>query len=137
MRIYLGVKVKGLKGKGKAVYILEAETSKGPITVTEKSEAEEATINGLALETALKAIKRVKPGTKITLYTENGYLLQGFGDWLKAWQQSNFTTSKGEPIKNAEKWREVSEILNAKGIYIDAKNEHHSFSNWIAGELEK
>ena len=138
MAIYMGTKIKGgLIGQGKAVYVLEAKTSKGTVTDTKRLAKESTTANAMAIETALQALKRIKPGTQVTLYTTNKYLASALNTWLKTWQQSNYVTARGKPVKNGEKWREVAQILNTKGIRVAATTERSEGTSWIKGETAK
>ena len=61
----------------------------------------------LALLTALDYIWAAKQSTQIV--TDSEYLFNAMTkEWYKSWQRKGWVTATGEPVKNRDLWREIS-----------------------------
>ena len=79
------------------------------------------TNNRMELLAPINALKTIKPGTEIKIYTDSKYVKNGITDWIHTWLSNNWKTSKKEDVKNKDLW-------------IDLYNLSKSFNiqwNWV------
>lgn len=58
----------------------------------------------------LKALKQ--PNVEITVITDSQYVRNGITSWIKNWKRNGWQTSKKQPVKNADLWRELDALVS-------------------------
>lgn len=72
----------------------------------------EGTETGAILSALIEALKILTKTCEIRIYTQNERILAPLKNgWLEEWKNNNFQNSKGDNVKNSEKWKELSELL--------------------------
>jgi ribonuclease HI len=72
----------------------------------ELSGAEPLTTNNrMELTGAIEALKALKRGCHVRLYTDSQYLRKGITEWLPQWKLRNWRTSDRKPVKNIDLWQ--------------------------------
>ena len=137
VNIYIEVSIKGpARRRGRYLYILETETSRGAATFTDKKEMEDSTESRLHLQAMVSALRRIRHSCHLNLYVESTYvaavLSQG---WIEEWKYSGWQNKKGQPVKDAEKWQEISSLLSAHDFTVYLR-EPHSYREWMAREVQ-
>ena len=77
------------------------------------------TNNKMELKAAIEALHFFKESSKIDLYTDSAYVLNGITKWIRSWKKNGWKNSKKEDVKNKDLW-----------IRLDHYNSMHDV-NWI------
>lgn len=121
-------------GSGKAGYILELRTDKGPATLTKTAEILNATANQSELRILNMALKRLAVSCNLTIYTESAYVAVGLTE-LPRWKRNGWKTSRGTDVANKEEWLKIAEILNAHMFSVTTEN--HEYRAWLKNEVTR
>lgn len=136
INIYIHTNIKSIRSKaaGLFIWILEFMTAKGPITLTGRDEVT-ATWKEAELLALIKALGRVNKACELTIFTGNTQVAAALHNlWFKKWSSNGYENSKGEPIENADTWKEVSKALE-KHTIIAATCQDNSYTSWMISEL--
>lgn len=87
---------------------------------------EETTNNRMELTAAIKALKALDEPSRITLYTDSDYVRRGMTDWIHRWIENDWYTASGNPVKNADLWREL--------YFVSAR--HRITWVWVRGHAD-
>jgi ribonuclease HI len=74
------------------------------------------TNNRMEMRAAVEALSRVGAGQTATVITDSSYLANGASKWLTGWQRKGWKTATGEPVKNADLWQKLAEILESRKV---------------------
>tara|TARA_B100000965_G_C18973798_1_gene490967 strand:- start:40 stop:465 length:426 start_codon:yes stop_codon:yes gene_type:complete len=74
------------------------------------------TNNRMELLAPINALKTIKPGSVIKIYTDSQYVKNGITDWINKWLSNNWKTSKKENVKNKDLWIELYNLNNSLNI---------------------
>ena len=61
-----------------------------------------------AVITALSCLKRPCP---IILHTDSSYVKDGITKWIHGWKKNGWRTAAKQPVKNAELWKRLDELV--------------------------
>lgn len=64
----------------------------------------QATNQVAELMAALEALRRTPVGSKVVLYSDSQYTLNGISQWRKNWAKNGWLTADKQPVKNKEIW---------------------------------
>lgn len=134
VNLYVETNIKGVgKKKGKYIYLLETETSKGLATVYYKNKIE-ATKDVAELTAIAEATKRLNPKThELNVYVTSESLMNNLRHLLNGWAKNNFCRADGRRLSCFELWKTVYE--NTSKIDMRVYNKTHSYSNWLLKQL--
>lgn len=135
VNLYVDTNINGVgKKKGKYIYLLETETSKGPATVYDIKEVE-ATKDVAEIEAIVAAVKRLNPNscTELNIYVTSRMLMTNLNDYLSRWAAHNFLGANGKRLSRWEDWQTIYE--NTQKIHMRAYNNTHSYSKWLLKQL--
>ena len=76
----------------------------------------QTTNNRMEMLAAIKALSELKKSCEVDLYTDSNYLRQGITEWIHGWKRNNWRTSDKKPVKNADLWQLLDEIVVAHKI---------------------
>ena len=83
----------------------------------------ETTNNRMEMMAVIKALEALKRRSKVELYTDSKYVMQGITEWLSGWKAKGWKTASKKPVKNVDLWQE-----------IDAAVQKHDVSfHWVKG----
>ncbi|HKQ84243.1 MAG TPA: ribonuclease HI [Steroidobacteraceae bacterium] len=72
----------------------------------ELSGAEPLTTNNrMELTGAIEALKALKRGCEVRLYTDSQYVRKGITEWLAQWKLRDWRTADKKPVKNVDLWQ--------------------------------
>ncbi len=77
----------------------------------------DTTNNRMELTAAIRGLEALKPGSRAALYTDSRYLKDGITEWIAKWKRNGWRTSSKKPVKNADLWLRLDEVL--KGHRVD------------------
>ena len=83
----------------------------------------QTTNNRMELMAAIKALGALNRPSRVQLYTDSTYLLNGITKWVAGWQRNGWRTSAKKPVKNEDLWRRL----------IAAMNGHEVSWLWVKG----
>ena len=81
------------------------------------------TNNRMELLAPINALKGIKTGSKIQVYTDSQYVKNGITEWITIWLSNNWKTSKKEDVKNKDLWIELYNLtksFNIEWIWVKA-----------------
>ena len=117
--IYTDGSCLGNPGNGGWAAIISDEKKIKKISGSEK----DTTNNRMELLAPINALKSMKPGVKIKIYTDSQYVKNGITEWINTWLTNNWKTSKKENVKNKDLWIELYNLnksLNVQWNWIKA-----------------
>jgi ribonuclease HI len=86
-----------------------------------------STNNRMELRAAIEALKYLKEGHNVILYTDSQYVQKGITLWVKGWMKRGWVTKEEKPVLNKELWQALVE-----------QEQRHSVSwLWMRGHLEE
>lgn len=111
----------GNPGPGGWAFILKHPSSG---SVMEDSGGEKLTTNNrMELMAAIKGLEALNTRTKVELWSDSKYVLDGLSSWIAGWKKKGWKTANKQPVKNQDLWMELDE-LNAK---------HQITFHWVKG----
>ena len=106
-------------GNGGWAAIINDEKEIRKISGSEKN----TTNNRMELLAPINALKDMKPGIEIKIYTDSQYVKNGITEWINTWLANNWKTSKKEDVKNKDLWIELYNLnksLNVQWNWVKA-----------------
>ncbi len=106
-------------GNGGWAAIINENNELKKISGSEKN----TTNNRMELMAPIYALKQIKPGSDIKIYTDSQYVKSGITDWINTWLSNNWKTSKKEDVKNKDLWIELYNLdksLNIEWNWVKA-----------------
>lgn len=83
----------------------------------------ETTNNRMELTAAIEALNALNGRTKVTLYTDSKYVMDGIREWMPNWKKRGWKTAAKKPVKNQDLWQA-----------LDAAVERHEIDwKWVKG----
>lgn len=64
----------------------------------------------MELMAAVQALEALSTHSRVQIYTDSKYLLQGITQWAKIWQANDWMTVNKQPVKNQELWRRLLKV---------------------------
>ena len=106
-------------GSGGWAAIINENNKKKIISGNEKN----TTNNRMELLAPINALRRIKSGPKIKIYTDSQYVKNGITEWINTWLNNDWKTSKKEDVKNKDLWIELynlTKFLDIQWIWVKA-----------------
>ena len=115
VEIYTDGACKGNPGPGGWGVLLRAGATQKELYGGERS----TTNNRMELMAVIQALEALKRPCAVTLYLDSQYVLKGITEWLPGWKAKGWKTASKQPVKNAELWRRLDELLVQGGHVVD------------------
>ena len=77
------------------------------------------TNNRMELTAVIEGLAALKRPCKVILYLVSQYVRQGITEWIKGWKAKGWITSTKQPVKNAELWKRLDELVSKGGHQIE------------------
>ena len=106
-------------GNGGWAAIINENNEIKKITGNEKN----TTNNRMELLAPINALKRIKAGSEIKMYTDSQYVKNGITEWINTWLNNDWKTSRKEDVKNKDLWIELynlTKFLDIQWIWVKA-----------------
>lgn len=134
VNLYVETNIKGVgKKKGKYIYLLETETSKGLATIHDIKEIE-ATKDVAELTALVAAVDRLKnKPCELNIYVTSSMLMNNIRHYLNRWAKSNFCKADGRRLSCWELWQELYQKTTIHDMRV--YNKTHSYTNWLLKQL--
>lgn len=137
VNLYIETDISGIgKKKGKCIYLLECETSKGPATIHDvfDVEATKDVAELLAIVTAAKRISRNRCDV-LNIFVTSEMLRTNIMYYLHRWARNNYCKADGHRLSCWNYWKEIYENTAIYDLRVWTKP--HSYSNWLKKQLQQ
>ena len=74
------------------------------------------TNNRMELMAAITALEALKGPSRVELWTDSNYLLDGITKWIHAWRRNGWKTADKKPVKNVELWQRLDEAVKRHAV---------------------
>lgn len=77
----------------------------------------------MEMQAAIEALKALKRPSKITIYSDSKYVIQGITEWISGWKKRGWKNAAKKPVANQDLWQQLDEL-----------NQKHDVSwQWVKG----
>jgi ribonuclease HI len=83
----------------------------------------DTTNNRMEMMAVIKALESLKQKSRVDLYTDSKYVMQGVTEWLEGWKARGWRTAGKQAVKNQDLWERIDVLVNA----------HDLTFHWIKG----
>lgn len=83
----------------------------------------DTTNNRMELQAAIEGLAILKRASVVRLTTDSQYVRQGITQWIHGWKRNGWKTSAKQPVKNADLWQRLDDLVN----------EHKVDWRWVKG----
>jgi len=77
------------------------------------------TNNRMELRAVIEALAALKRPCHVHVYLDSEYVRKGITEWLPGWKAKGWKTASKQPVKNADLWRQLDELVHARGHRIE------------------
>lgn len=77
------------------------------------------TNNRMEMTAVIEALGALKRPCAVTLYMDSQYVLKGLTEWLPGWKAKGWKTASKQPVKNADLWQKLDQLVSTSGHTID------------------
>ncbi|MBF6616387.1 MAG: ribonuclease HI [Candidimonas sp.] len=81
------------------------------------------TNNRMELMAVIQALQALKRPCKVVVHTDSQYVQKGMNEWLANWKRRGWRTADKKPVKNADLWQQLDELVQ----------EHELTWRWVRG----
>ena len=74
------------------------------------------TNNRMEMTAAIRALEALNQPCHVILTTDSQYLRIGITEWLAGWKQKGWKTAAKKPVKNAELWQALDQLVQKHEI---------------------
>jgi ribonuclease HI len=78
--------------------------------------ATDTTNNRMELTAVIEALRALKRRCRVELYTDSQYVCNGITEWLPNWKRRGWKTADKKPVKNADLWHTLDELVQAHDV---------------------
>ena len=108
-KIYTDGACSGNPGPGGwGAVIFDKDNTQKNISGNEKN----TTNNRMELLAAIMALKKIKSGSDVVIYTDSTYVKNGITEWVVNWKKNDWKNSNKKPVKNKDLWEELDLLAN-------------------------
>ena len=81
------------------------------------------TNNRMEMMAVIEGLRALKRPSQVRLHLDSQYVQKGMTEWIHGWKQRNWRTADKKPVKNADLW-----------VILDELVQHHKISwHWVKG----
>lgn len=81
------------------------------------------TNNRMEMLAAIEALGQLTETCVVDLTTDSQYVKKGINEWIHNWRKNGWKTSQKRPVKNADLWQKLDEMVN----------KHQLAWHWVKG----
>jgi len=95
------------------------------------------TNNKMELLAIIKGLSMLKEPCDIMVHTDSAYVVNAYhSHWIDNWKAKNWTRGKAGPLKNAELWQELDQLVNKHQVtFVKVKGHANDALNNRADAL--
>jgi ribonuclease HI len=94
---------------GYAAVILSSDFQK---LKTVKGSEKDSTNNRMELRAVIEALKIIPKDTKIELFSDSSYVLNGLSSWVEGWKKNGWKTASKNAVANQDLWQELDSLTD-------------------------
>ncbi len=83
------------------------------------------TNNRMELTAVIEALAALKRPCRVSLYLDSEYVRKGITEWIHGWKKKGWVTAAKQPVKNAELWQRLDQLVHA--------GPHQIEWHWVKG----
>ncbi|MDH5545378.1 MAG: ribonuclease HI [Gammaproteobacteria bacterium] len=104
------------------------------------------TNNRMELQAVISSLAQLKRPCEVHVTTDSKYVKQGITEWIHNWKRNGWRNASKKPVKNAELWQQLDELVTGhqiswhwvKGHSGHAENERaDALANKAIDELQE
>ena len=84
------------------------------------------TNNRMELTAVIRALESLKRASEVDLFTDSQYVKNGIESWIHGWKRNGWKTADRKDVKNADLWRELSDLAA----------RHRIAWHWVKGHAD-
>ncbi len=69
------------------------------------------TNNRMELMAVIQALRALKRRCDVVVHTDSQYVQKGMNEWLVNWKRRGWRTADKKPVKNADLWQQLDELV--------------------------
>jgi len=119
--IYTDGACKGNPGPGGWGVYLKSDGHEKELWGGERS----TTNNRMELTAVIEALAALKRPCRVSLYLDSEYVRKGITEWIHGWKKKGWVTAAKQPVKNAELWQRLDQLVHA--------GPHQIEWHWVKG----
>jgi len=112
INIYTDGACKGNPGPGGWGAILEYDGKEKELFGGEPA----TTNNRMELTAVIEALAALRRPCTVVLHTDSQYVQKGITEWIGGWKARGWKTAAKEPVKNADLWKKLDEVVRTHRI---------------------
>ncbi len=88
-----------------------------------KGSKKNTTNNQMELLAPIKALKKIRKGSNVEIFTDSKYVKIGITEWIHNWKNNGWKTAGKQPVKNKDLWSELDNLtkdFNVKWCWVKA-----------------
>ena len=85
----------------------------------------QTTNNRMELMAVIQALSALKRPCRVQVHLDSEYVRKGITEWLPGWKAKGWRTASKQPVKNADLWRQLDELVQQGG--------HDLSWHWVKG----
>lgn len=94
------------------------------------------TNNRMELRAAIEGLQSLSRPCRVDLTTDSQYVRKGITEWIHNWKRNNWRTAAKKPVKNADLWQALDELVNTHDVtWYWVKGHSGHAENELADEL--
>ena len=118
---------------GWGAVILDQDKKQNNISGNEKN----TTNNRMELMAPIMALKKIKPKSEVTIFTDSTYVKNGITEWIKKWEKNGWKNANKKPVKNKDLWIKLNDLckknkIDWKWIKGHSNNEYNDLADDLA-----
>ncbi|CAG2151402.1 ribonuclease HI [Cupriavidus plantarum] len=85
------------------------------------------TNNRMELMAVIEALRALKRPCVVKVYTDSQYVQKGISEWIRGWKARGWLTAEKKPVKNADLWQQLDELVQPHEIswhWVRGHNGH-------------
>ena len=95
------------------------------------------TNNRMELMAPIMALKKIKPKSEVTIFTDSTYVKNGITEWIKKWEKNDWKNANKKPVKNKDLWIKLNGLckkykIQWKWIKGHSNNEYNDLADDLA-----
>lgn len=81
----------------------------------------------MELLAVIRGLEALSKPTRVELYSDSQYVLNGLKEWLASWKQRGWKTASKQPVKNQDLWMQLDELMGVHSLrfhWVRGHNDH-------------
>lgn len=77
----------------------------------------ETTNNRMELTAVIRGLEALTRPSRVELHIDSSYVMNGMTKWIHGWRRNGWRTAGKQPVKNAELWRELEQLVEVHDVH--------------------